>query len=51
MKIFEKNLKSLVCQTFEPVFVKTKKGNAVIISQDDLNSLKETLRINFYVWN
>ena len=34
-----------VVETFEPVLVKTKKGNAVIMSQDDLNSLKETLYI------
>lgn len=34
-----------VVETFEPVLVKTKKGNAVIMSQDDLDSLKETLYI------
>ena len=34
-----------VVETYEPVFVKTKKGNAVIISQSDLEGLKETLYI------
>lgn len=34
-----------VIETDEPVFVRTNKGNAVILSQDDLDSLKETLYI------
>lgn len=34
-----------VVETYEPVFVKTKKGNVVIMSQNDLDSLKETLYI------
>lgn len=29
----------------EPVMVNTKKGNAVIISQDDYNSMMETIYI------
>lgn len=30
-------------KTDEPVYIKTKKGNAVIISQNELEDLKETI--------
>ena len=30
-------------ETDEPIYVKTKKGNAVIISQNELEDLKETM--------
>lgn len=30
-------------ETDEPVYIKTKKGNAVIISQNELEDLKETI--------
>lgn len=32
-------------ETDEPVYIKTKKGNAVIISQKELEDLKETIHL------
>ena len=32
-------------ETNEPVYIKTKKGNAVIISQKELEDLKETIHL------
>lgn len=43
---FRKNIFSLLEQTIkynEPVNISTKDGNAVIISEEDYNSLMETL--------
>ncbi|MBN2795827.1 MAG: type II toxin-antitoxin system Phd/YefM family antitoxin [Clostridia bacterium] len=44
-----KNIYNVITQTIkfnEPVHVNTKEGNAVIISEDDYNSLIETLYIS-----
>ena len=46
---FRKNILSLPKQTIkynEPMNVSTKDGNAVIISEDDYNSLVETIYLN-----
>ena len=46
---FRKNILSLPKQTIkynEPMNVSTKDGNAVIISEDDYNSLVETIYIS-----
>lgn len=43
---FRKNLYGMVDQTIkydEPITVSTKTGNAVLISEEDYNSLMETL--------
>lgn len=45
---FRKNVFSLLEQTIkynEPVNISTKDGNAVIISEEDYNSLMETLNL------
>ena len=40
-------------ETDEPIYVKTKKGNTVIISQNELEDLKETicLMLNKVIYN
>ncbi len=46
---FRKNIYELLKQTIkynEPLNISTKDGNAVIISEDDYNSLIETLYIS-----
>lgn len=46
---FRKNILSLTKQTIkynEPMNVSTKDGNAVIISEDDYNSLVETIYLS-----
>lgn len=46
---FRKNLFALLEQTVrfnEPVNVSTKEGNAVLVSEQDYNSLMETLYLN-----
>ena len=45
---FRKDIYSLLEQTIkynEPIHVSTKNGNAVVISEEDYNSLMETLYI------
>ena len=45
---FRKNIFSMLEQTIkynEPVNISTKDGNAVIISEEDYNSLMETLNL------
>ena len=47
---FRKNIFSMLEQTIkynEPVNISTKDGNAVIISEEDYNSLMETLYLYF----
>lgn len=45
---FRKQLFELIDQTIifnEPVNISTKNGNAILISEEDYNSLMETLRL------
>ena len=45
---FRKNIYSLLEQTIkfnEPINISTKNGNAVVLSEEDYNSLMETLYI------
>lgn len=45
---FRKNIYSLLEQTIkfnEPINISTKNGNAVVLSEEDYNSLRETLYI------
>ena len=46
---FRKNIFDLLEQTIrfnEPINVTTKNGNAVVLSEEDYNSLTETLRLS-----
>ena len=46
---FRKNIYEIIENTIEhnePINIKTKKGNAVILSEEDYNSLMETLYIS-----
>lgn len=46
---FRKNIYEIIENTIEhnePVNIKTQKGNAVILSEEDYNSLMETLYIS-----
>lgn len=47
---FRKNVFEMLDQTIrfnEPVNISTKSGNAVLISEDEYNSLMETLNLSF----
>ncbi len=47
---FRKNIYEIIENTIEhnePINIKTKKGNAVILSEMDYNSLMETIYISF----